>query len=585
MRILPHLRALRPYLLRYRSEILKGYLCTLLQSGASLVIPLLLGRGIDGLQRGAPRSELLADALWILALSVVSGVFLYLKRWILIGASRLVEFDLRRDLFQNLLRQSLSFYNRNRTGDLMARATNDLNAVRDVVGPGLMYGLTTITTVVLALFFMLRLDPVLTLATLVPFPIMALVVSRFAAEVHRKSLRVQDEYGVLSNAAQENIAGIRVVQAYAQEEPEKEHFGALNRQYFEANRALIRYRSLFFSSLTLVLGVGPLLLLWIGGVRVIHGQVTLGRLVAFMAYMGQLTFPFIAVGWVIAMVQRGEAAMQRILAVWQARPEIVGGSHRLRTRPRGEIVFEDVDFAYPSGPAVLHRINLRIPAGAAVAVVGRTGSGKSSLIHLLPRLYDPTAGRILLDGQDLRSLDLADLRQAIAVVPQDQFLFSDTLEENIRFGREEASEEAIGEATLRSMLGPDLESFPEGMRTRVGERGVTLSGGQRQRTALARALLKDAPVLVLDDALSSVDKSTEEALLATLKASAAGRTMILIAHRISTVAHADQIVVLESGRVVEQGTHETLLQAGGWYADLARRQALAERLEAADAGL
>ncbi len=589
VRLFPYLSSLRPYLVRYRGELVKGFACILVQSAASLAIPWMLKRGIDGVQHGAEPGFLLRTAGAIVGLSVVSGVFLFLKRWILIGASRFVEFDLRNDFFRHLETLPVSFYHRNRTGDLMARATNDLNAVRDVVGPGIMYGLTTAATVVPAFIIMLRLDPVLSVATLAPLPFMVVLVSRLAGEVHRKSLRVQNQYGSLSNTAQENIAGIRVVQSYVQEESEKSWFGVMNREYLDRNLALIRYRSFFQSSIAFVLGLGSLLLLWVGGMRVIQDRVTLGELVAFMGYLAQLTWPFIAVGWVISMLQRGEAAMQRILEVWKEEPDIRDGAGALAVpRPngngatRGEIVLENVGFGYPGGPPVLSGISVRIPAGTALAIVGRTGTGKSTLVHLIPRLYDPSEGRILLDGHDVRDLPLADLRKSIAFVPQDTFLFSDTLENNIRFGREGASAEEVREAALLARLGPDLEGFRHGIATRVGERGVTLSGGQKQRTALARALLKNAPVLVLDDALSSVDKSTEQDLLETLRSQASERTMILIAHRISTVRLADQIIVLDGGRIAERGTHAELMARRGLYAELARRQALAEELDQTD---
>ncbi len=579
MRLFPYLGSLKPYLVRYRGEIAKGFVCVVCQSAASLTIPWMIKRAVDGIERHSPPAFLFQTAGIILGLSVISGIFLFLKRRILIGASRFVEFDLRNDLFRHLQGLSQSFYQRNRTGDLMARASNDLNAVRDVIGPGLMYGLTTIVTVVAAFFLMVRLDAALALAALVPFPVMAVIVSQFATQVHRKSLLVQNEYGVLSNTVQENIAGIRVVQSYVQEEPEKDWFGRVNREYLDRNMALIRYRSLFFSSIALLLGAGSLLLLWIGGVRVISGRVTLGELIAFMGYLSQLTWPFIAVGWVISMVQRGEAAMQRILEVWRETPEVRSGEVAFDGRARGDLVFEDVSFSYQRGTPVLQHIRLHVPAGSTLAIVGRTGSGKSSLVHLIPRLHDPDEGRILLDGRDVRTMDLGALRGAIAFVPQDSFLFSETLEENIRFGREEATLDEIIRAALAARLGPDIETFGNGMATRIGERGVTLSGGQKQRTSLARALLKDAPVLILDDALSSVDKSTEEALLETLRAERAGRTVILIGHRISTVREADQIVVLDRGRIVERGTHAELMVSHGPYADLARRQALAEELD------
>jgi ATP-binding cassette, subfamily B, multidrug efflux pump len=580
--LFPHLGKLRPYLVRYRRQVAWGYLCVVLQSGSALAVPWLLKRGVDAIQRGAPPSFLLSTALIILGLSAFSSIFLFFKRWVLIGASRLVEYDLRQDFFAHLQRQSLSFFSRHRTGDLMARATNDLNAVRDVIGPGLMYGMTTLTTVAVSLVLMLRIDPVLAAATLVPFPLMAVVVSRFAQEIHRRSVKVQDQYGVLSNAAQETIAGIRIVQGYGQEEAEGAHFAQENRSYLDCSLDLIRFRALFQGSIAFLLGGGSLLLLWIGGMRVIRGGVTLGELVAFTAYLAQLTWPFIAVGWVISLVQRGEAAMQRIQSIRDEVPEIQGGPMALPEPVRGEIRFEGVSFRYGGGTEVLHAIDLVVPAGTVLAVTGRTGSGKSTLLNLLPRLYDPSAGRVLLDGVDLRELDLGGLRRAIGVVPQEPFLFSDTLSENIRFGRADAATEEVLRAAREARLEADLAGFQLGIETRVGERGVTLSGGQRQRTALARALLKDPPVLLLDDPLSSVDKSTEAELLRTIRDVAAGRTVIIVAHRVSTARTADRIVVLDAGRIAESGTHDELISAGGLYAELARRQTLVEELEESD---
>ncbi len=648
--LFPYLRELRPYLARYRGQILRGYLCILFQSAAVMAIPWLTLQAIDGLRGGADSSFLLRIAGWMLAASAFAGVFLFLKRQILIGVSREIEFDLRNDFFDHLQALSASFYQRHRTGDLMARASNDLNAVRDVVGPGLMYGLTTATNVAAAGSLMFRLDPALSVATLLPFPLMAFVVSRMAREVHHRSRRVQEQYGALSNAAQENIAGIRVVQAYGREEAEKAHFAGVNEDYLEANLALARYRSFFQATIALLLGAGGLLLLWVGGARVISGAVSLGELVAFMGYLSQLTWPFVAIGWVISMIERGEAAMQRILQIMRQEPEIRSGPgqglglsvHRSSEAPRSvlpriggradpplvatasgsapgrapgpalgrasgpvlgrssgldptsesctarpplaDVVFEGVSFAYGDGPLVLHDVHLHVPAGQRLGIAGRTGSGKSTLVQLLARLHDPTRGRILLNGRDIRDLDLAEVRRTFAFVPQDPFLFSDLLRENIRFGRLDATPEEIAEAAAQARLEDDLRAFSHGLDTPVGERGVTLSGGQRQRVAIARAFLKDAPVLVLDDALSSVDKSTESILLENLRRRTADRTLVLIGHRVSTLQTLDRVLFLEEGRIVEEGTPGQLLSRGGRYADLARRQRLTDELEATGAG-
>lgn len=576
------LRHLLPYIRHHRGALLAGTGFMLAKTALFLSIPWILRQGIDAISRGESTSVLARTALWIVVVSALGGFFLYWQRWIIIGASRRIEYELRDDFFGHLIGLSIPFFHQHRTGDLMARATNDLNAVRDVVGPGLMYAMNTVATVLLSLVLMLRLDPPLTVAVLVPFPIMAVLVARFSAEVHRRSLRVQDEYGDLQNAAQENLAGIRVVQSYVQEAAEIEFFTARSASYLDANLALIRYRSLFHTSVAAVLGVGALVLLWVGGVRVISGALTLGTLVAFMGYLSQLTWPFIATGWVVSLLQRGEAAMERMRSVWTARPEIVSGETRLERPVRGELVLEGVSFSYPGHPLVIRDLDLRIASGTSLAIVGRTGAGKTTLVQLLCRLYDPTAGRITLDGHDLRTLSFDDLRGAIGVVPQDAFLFSDTLAANVRFGREDASDEEVWTALEEAGLRSEVSGFPRGLETRIGERGITLSGGQRQRTALARVLLQGAPVLILDDALASVDKETEAGLWTTLRSAPRSRTLILISHRISTVRDLDQVIVLGEGRIAEQGSPAELLARGGLFAEMARRQQLAEELESVD---
>ena len=580
----PYLRALAPYLRAHRGDLVWGTVWVLLKSAAILVVPWILKHGIDRLQAGATPRELLYHALAIVAAAGISGVFLYFMRWVLIGLSRKVEYEVRRDFFDHLVRLSTPFFLRHRTGDLMARATNDLNAVRDVLGPAIMYGLNTTVTVIASAILMVRLDPVLALASMAPVPVLAYAVARFAREMQDRSIEVQDEYGRLSNAAQENLAGMRVVQTYGQEAAESAHFSESSRVYLDKNMALVQYRALFTSTTSVLAGVGTLVLLWLGGARVIEGKVTIGELVAFLGYLSQLTWPFISIGWIISVIQRGEAAMKRMLEVWRQEPEIVGGTRTLPHAPSRALSFRNVSFRYGSGPWVLRDVDLEIPAGSTLAIVGRTASGKTSLVNLLSRLQDPTEGRIEIDGAPIDELPLTHLRDQIGMVPQDGFLFSDTLANNLRFGKEDATDEELWNALELARMASDVRDFPKGLETRIGERGITLSGGQRQRMTLARALLREPPILILDDALSAVDKVTEEALLGTIRHVREGRTLLLIAHRISTVRQADRIVVLQAGRIAESGTHDELVEMGGIYADMARRQALSDALEGDTAG-
>lgn len=578
--MLPNLFQLRVHLTRHARAYQVGYLCILANNAFSLAIPQVMRSGVNHLQAGG-FTGMARYGVAMVALAAAGGVFLYLMRRILIGTSRQVEYELRRDFFGHLQTLPLSFFQRQRTGDLMARASNDINAVRDCLGPGIMYGMNTVTTVVASVFLMVRIDPLLTLATLIPLPLLALLVRYFSGEMHRRARAVQDHYGVLSSGLQENLAGIRVVQSYVQERHERSHFDILSGEYMRLGFRLIRYRSLFFSTMGSLIGLLTLILLWLGGVRVIQGTIRLGDFVAFMGYLGMLTWPFIALGWILAMFQRGEAAMSRLLEIRREVTDIVEPASPVIEPPiAGSIRFAGVRFRYtPDGPEVLRGIDVAIPAGSTVAIVGRTGSGKSTLVSLVPRLFDPTGGVITIDGVDARDRDLQALRAAIAVVPQESFLFSDTLRANLLVGNPDATDEELHRATALAMLTSDLEGFPRGLDTIVGERGITLSGGQRQRVALARALLADPLVLILDDAFASVDKITEAGLLDALRAYRKGRTTLMIAHRISTVRDADRILVLKDGIVAESGDHATLLAQGGIYADMERRQRLAEEIE------
>jgi ATP-binding cassette, subfamily B, multidrug efflux pump len=574
-------RRLWPYLRRYKRGLAAGFGALVLKDLAAAGLPLLIKSGIDSLTHGGSLHFLFTICGLLLLVSAVKGLFQYWMRVILIGISRDIEYDLRNDFFGHLIGLSSGFYSRTRTGDIMARATNDLNAVRMMLGPGLMYWAETMLTFVLAVIIMLRVDWPLTLIALAPAPLVTFVVIRFGRVIHARFERIQGMFSDISSRVQENLSGVRVIRAYVQEESELRQFETLNRQYILENLSLARTSSMFMPLLQALIGVTFLIVLWVGGYRLLSGHISLGSFVMFNTYMGMLVWPMIALGWVVNLMQRGTASLDRISQILDERPAIFAPSspRRLPSPMRGAIELQGVSVEYPAGFA-LRGIDLEIHAGETIAIVGHTGSGKSTLVRLIPRLLDPTAGGVLLDGIDLRELSPADVRRQIGFVPQETFLFSATLAANIAFGVEEASEEQIRRAAGMAGLAPDIEGFPDGYQTMLGERGITLSGGQKQRTAIARAILRDPRILILDDALSSVDTLTEERILQSLAAVMKGRTSILISHRVSTVRQADRIIVLEAGRIVEQGSHSELLLAGGYYADLYQKQLLEEELEA-----
>jgi ATP-binding cassette subfamily B protein len=575
------LRTLRPYVWKYRGGMAMGMGALVLKDIFGAAMPLVIRSGVDSFTAGLRLATILKFAALLALLAALKGVFMYWMRVVLIGISRDIEYDLRNDLFGNLAGLSSDFYAKYQTGDIMARATNDLNAVRMMLGPGIMYWCETMFTLVLAVAVMLSVDWRLTLMALSPAPLVSLVVIFFGQRIHERFEAIQKMFSDISSRVQENLAGVRVVRAFVQEQAELRKFETLNQAYIAQNIRLARLSGTFMPLLQALIGITFLMVLWIGGYRMLSGRITLGSFVMFNTYMGMLIWPMIAMGWVVNLMQRGAASLKRINELMAAKPSIAAPPNAIPLpRPlRGEIEFRDVEMRYPVTVA-LQDLNLAIAAGSTVAIVGHTGSGKSTLVSLIPRVMDPTAGAVLVDGIDVRELDPEELRRQIGFVPQETFLFSATIGQNIAFGAPGASREQIRRAAEIAGLAPDIESFPNGFDTVVGERGLTLSGGQKQRTAIARAILRDPRILILDDALSSVDTMTEERILNELSAVMRGRTTILISHRVSTVKNADMIFVIEQGTVAEQGSHRQLLEAGGYYADLYQKQLLEEELQA-----
>jgi len=609
------LRPLFPYLRKYQGPYWFGAVCVLFNNGVWILFPLIIKRAIDDLNQGVTRHKLLTYALLLLAVTGVKAIFQFLTRWVLIGVSREIEFDLRNDLFAHLERLSYSFYQRTRTGDIMARATNDLNAVRMLLGPGIMYTANTIVFTAAALGFMLWISPELTLFAFAPLPVISIVVQYFGRRIHERFERIQAMFSDISARAQENFSGARLIRAYVQEEAEIENFERDNTEYIGRSLKLVRLMGMLWPTLETLLGLAIIIVLFVGGREVIkhnanpHAGISLGSFTAFNTLMVQLTWPIIALGWVINIFQRGTASMGRIHNIMSEQPEITDAgldapslsaavTDRIgRVDPpmevRGDIELRNLSFRYGktlrateagkgrshSGNEVLKNVNLHVAAGTSLAIVGPTGSGKSTLVSLIPRIYDAAPGSVLIDGRPVCEFPVSVLRRNIGFVPQETFLFSDTIRDNIAFGAEDATLDEVRRAAEAASIAAEIESFPDGYNTLVGERGLTLSGGQKQRTAIARALIRNPRILILDDALASVDTHTEDRILNHLREIMQGRTTIFISHRVSTVRNADRIAVLHDGEIVEYGAHDELLERNGYYTDLYNKQLLEEELE------
>ncbi len=584
------LQRLIPYVLRYRLRLTLGLACVFGTASVSLLSPLVLKYAIDDLSAMVTRVKLAQYAGLLLGIAVTGGCFRFLSRRVIVGVSREIEYDLRNDFYAHLQRLSVSYFQSVRTGDIMSRATNDLSAVRMMVGPAIMYSMSTLIVFVVAIVMMLSIDMRLTLIALVPLPLVTLSVKFFGAAIHRRFEHIQAQLSEISAIVQESLSGVRVIRAYGQERAELDRFAQANQEYLNRNRGLIMLQGLFSPSLSLFLGLSALFVLWLGSRSVVFERISVGEFVAFNAYLVMLSWPVIAFGWITNMLQRGMASWKRILPILDTVPEITDTTQTTNPEQvesiKGRLELRHLTFAYGDGDGspVLRDVSLRIDPGQTVALVGATGSGKSTLLNLIPRLYDPPPGTVFLDDVDVRELPLASLRGAIGFVPQEPFLFSDTIAENIAFGSfDKTTDKAFDQIAVQRMaavanLDTDIKEFSNEYQTIVGERGITLSGGQKQRTAIARALMVDPRIIILDDALSAVDTYTEERILSQLNSELRDRTALIVSHRISTVRQADLIVVLQDGSVVERGSHDELLAYGGVYADLHRKQLLEDEL-------
>ncbi|MFC2102791.1 ABC transporter ATP-binding protein [Bacteroidota bacterium] len=576
-----NLYSLKKYFVRYKKKLFLGFTFIILSNAGAVYIPLILRDSINSLQQGIEESLLLTSALLIVAASLFAGFFRFLIRETIIVVSREIEYDLRRDFWKHIQKLPLRYFQNNSTGNIMAHATNDINAVRMFLGPAVMYSADTFTRLVVVVVIMLMINVELTVYALLPLPFLSIVVFKIGQKIHQKFTLIQEKFSELTTFVQENYSGIRVIKSYVREESEKDKYAKNSRDYLKKKMSLVRVQALIMPILIMISGLSIIVVIWLGGVKIIDGVMNLGEITAFLVYLGILIWPIIALGWVINIVQQSEASMKRINNIFDEPYEIEdsGETNHNILELQGDIEFKNVSFRYKEHlPDILTNIDLKIKKGSSLAVMGYTGTGKTSFINLIPRLYDCTEGEVLIDGTSVKNIPLKVLRTNIGMVQQEPFLFSDTIANNISYGLMDLDEDRIKQAAAIAMFDLEVEQFPQKYETIIGERGITFSGGQKQRCSLARALVIDLKILILDDSFSAVDTRTEEEILKKLKSFMKDRTSIIISHRISTVKDADHIIVLDKGKIAEQGTHDELIALDGIYTDLHYKQMLEEEL-------
>ena len=577
-----NLLTLKKYFIRYKKKLLWGMVFILLSNAGSVYIPLVVKDAINDLSQKMEVHQLFHYSLLVVGAAVFAGIFTFLIRETIIVVSREIEFDLRQDFWEHIQQLPMRYFQNNSTGNVMAHATNDINAIRSFLGPAIMYSLDTTTTLIIVITIMISLNPSLTFYSLLPLPFLSFGVYKVSKKIHQKFTLIQEKFSEITTKAQENYSGIRVIKSYVREENEIKGFKKLSMDYLERNMDMVKIQALFQPLLFLITGISIIIVIWLGGIKVIQGQMNLGEIVAFIFFLGMLIWPMIAFGWVINIIQQGEASMKRLNKIFNEPFEIEDNkSTNFSIKDiKGNIEFRNVSFRYgPNLPLILDNVNLKIPKGSTLAIMGLTGVGKTSFVNLIPRLYDCTGGEVLIDGYNVKNIPLQILRTNIGLVQQEAFLFSDTITNNISYGLREINNERVLDVSKIAGFDGDVQTFPKGYDTIMGERGITLSGGQKQRASIARALAIDPKILILDDSFSAVDTNTEEQILESLREFMKDRTSIIISHRISTVKDADNIIVLSDGKIAEQGTHDKLVALNGIYADLHFKQLLEKELE------